>query len=109
MILDGKVALVTGAGTGGGAATACLLASKGCRLVVNYRKSEEEAEQVAASIAEAGGEAFAFQADVAEDAEARALVEATRDRFGRLDLLVNNAGITEFIPFDDLDAVTDEV
>ncbi|MFP6901584.1 MAG: SDR family oxidoreductase, partial [Opitutales bacterium] len=68
-----------------------------------------EAERVVASITEAGGEAFAFQADVTEDAEARALVEATRQKYGRLDLLVNNAGITEFIPFDDLDAVTDDV
>ena len=109
MKTDGKVALVTGAGTGVGATTARLLASKGCRVVVNYRKSKDEAEQVVASIAEAGGEAFGFQADVSVDSEARALVEATRDRFGRLDLLVNNAGITEFIPFDDLDAVTDEV
>ena len=108
MNIEGNVALVTGAGTGVGAATARLLASKGCRLVVNYRKSEEEAEQVVASVAKAGGEAFAVQADVAVDAEARAIVEATHERYGRLDVLVNNAGITEFIPFDDLDAVTDE-
>jgi 3-oxoacyl-[acyl-carrier protein] reductase len=109
MNIGGKVALVTGGGTGVGAATARLLASKGCRVVVNYRKSEEDAEQVVASIAETGGEAFACQGDVAVDAEARAIVEATRDGFGRLDVLVNNAGITEFIPFDDLEAVTDEV
>ena len=109
MKTDGKVALVTGAGTGVGASTARLLVSRGCRVTVNYRKSAKEAEEVVSTIAEAGGEAFAFQADVAVDAEARALVEATRERYGRLDLLVNNAGITEFIPFDDLDAVTDEV
>ena len=78
-------------------------------MVVNYRKSVEEAEQVVASIAETDGESFSFQADVAEDVEVRALVAATREKYGRLDLLVNNAGITEFIPFDDLDAVTDEV
>lgn len=109
MKVKGKVALVTGSGTGVGAATARLLASKGCRLAVNYRKSKAEAEEVVASIMESGGEAFAFQADVAVDGEAKALVEATRERYGRLDVLVNNAGITEFIPFDDLDAVTDEV
>ena len=109
MKLEGKVALVTGAGTGVGAATARLLASKGCRLAVNYRKSEEEAEEVVSSIEEAGGEAFTCQGDVAEDAEARALVETTRQKYGQLNLLVNNAGITAFIPFDDLDAVTDEV
>ena len=109
MKIKGKVALVTGAGTGVGAATARLLASKGCRVAVNYRKSEAEAGEVVDSITEAGGEAFAWQADVAEDTKARALVDSTLQRYGRLDVLVNNAGTTEFIPFDDLDAVTDEV
>ena len=109
MKLDGKVALVTGAGTGVGAATAVLFAKKGCRVAVNYRRSGEEAAEVVAAIEETGGEAFAFQADVASDNEARALVDAAIEKFGRLDLLVNNAGITEFIPFDDLDAVGDDV
>lgn len=109
MKLDEKVILVTGAGTGVGAATARLLAAKGCRVTVNYRASQSEAESVVESIEEAGGEAFSCQADVAEDDEARALVKATRDRFGRIDALVNNAGTTAFIPFDDLDAVTDDV
>ena len=109
MKLDGKVALVTGAGTGVGAATAVLLAKKGCRVAVNYRRSGEEAAEVVAAIEEAGGEAFAFQADVASDNEARALVDAAIEKFGRLDLLVNNAGTTDFIPFDDLDAVGDDV
>ncbi|MFP6855032.1 MAG: SDR family oxidoreductase, partial [Opitutales bacterium] len=109
MKIDGGVALVTGAGTGVGAATARLLASKGCRVAINYRSSKDRAEEVISQIEESGGVAFSFQADVAVDQEARALVEATRDKYGRLDVLVNNAGITEFIPFDDLDAVTDEV
>ncbi len=109
MKLDGKVALVTGAGTGVGAATAVLLAKKGCRVAVNYRRSGEEAAEVVAAIEETGGEAFAFQADVASDNEARALVDAAIEKFGRLDLLVNNAGTTDFIPFDDLDAVGDDV
>jgi 3-oxoacyl-[acyl-carrier protein] reductase len=109
MKLDGKVALVTGAGTGVGAATAVLFAKKGCRVAVNYRRSGEEAAEVVAAIEETGGEAFAFQADVASDNEARALVDAAIEKFGRLDLLVNNAGTTEFIPFDDLDAVGDDV
>ena len=109
MKLDGKVALVTGAGTGVGAATAVLLAEKGCRVAVNYRRSGEEAAEVVAAVEETGGEAFAFQADVALDNEARALVDAAIEKFGRLDLLVNNAGTTEFIPFDDLDAVGDDV
>ena len=109
MKLEGKAALVTGGGTGVGAAVSRLLASKGCCVAVNYRNSEKEAEEVVAAVTEAGGEAFAIRADVARDAEARALVAAATERFGRLDVLVNNAGTTAFIPFDDLDAVTDEV
>ncbi len=109
MKVEGKVALVTGAGTGVGAATARLLASKGCRVALNYRNSKQEAEQVVASILDFGGDAFALQADVSDDSQACSLVEASCRKFGRLDLLVNNAGITSFIPFDDLDAVTDEV
>ena len=109
MKLDGKVGLVTGAGTGVGAATAVLLAKKGCRVAVNYRRSGEEAAEVVAAIEDNGGEAFAFQADVALDNEVRALVDAAIEKFGRLDLLVNNAGTTDFIPFDDLDAVGDDV
>ena len=94
MKVDGKGAIVTGAGTGVGAATAKLLASKGCRVAVGYRKSAEEAEGVVTAIEGAGGEAFAFRADVAEDADCRAVVAATVERFGRLDLLVNNAGVS---------------
>jgi len=109
MKIDGKVAIVTGAGTGVGAATAKLLASKSCRVAVSYRKSAQEAEGMVAAIEGAGGEAFSFRADVASDNEARALVDAAIEKFGRLDLLVNNAGTTEFIPFDDLDAVGDDV
>ena len=109
MKIDGKVVLVTGAGTGVGAATAKLLASKGCRVAVGYRKSAQEAEGVVTAIEGADGEAFAFRADVAEDADCRALVAATMEKFGGLDLLVNNAGATEFISFDDLEAVTDDV
>ena len=109
MKLAGKAAIVTGAGTGVGAATARLLASKGTSVAVAYRKSSEEADGVVASISEAGGEAFAFCADVANDEDCRSLVAAAVEKFGRLDVLVNNAGTTEFIPFDDLEAVTDEV
>ena len=82
MKIDGKVVLVTGAGTGVGAATAKLLASKGCRVAVGYRKSAEEAKGVVAASEGAGGEAFAFRADVAEDTDCRALVAATMEKFG---------------------------
>lgn len=94
MKLDEKVAIVTGAGRGIGSAIAVVLASQGARVVVNYSRSAEAAEAVVARIREAGGEAFAVQADVSDAAQVAALVAATVAHFGRLDILVNNAGIT---------------
>lgn len=109
MNVHNKVAIITGAGTGVGAATARELARRACRVVVNYRRSEQAAASVAAAIRDAGGEAISVQADVSQTEDARRLVDAADQAFGRLDILVNNAGTTEFIPFDDLDRVTDEV
>ena len=86
------VALVTGASLGIGAATAVEFARQGARVAVHYNSSREAAEQVAARIAEAGGEAKLFQADVADRLAAAALVPRVLDEFGRLDTLVNNAG-----------------
>ena len=108
MQLEGKAAIVTGAGTGVGAATARLLADRGCSVLVNYSRSKEGAEKTAADCEARGVKAFAHQADVADDASCRAMVKAAVDAFGRLDLLVNNAGTTEFIPHANLEAVTPE-
>lgn len=108
MDLQGKAAIVTGAGTGVGRATALRLAALGCSVVVNYSRSREAAEEVAEAAREQGVPALAFRADVAVDADCRALAQAARDAFGRLDLLVNNAGTTRFIPHADLEAVTSE-
>ncbi|MDN5346605.1 MAG: 3-oxoacyl-[acyl-carrier protein] reductase [Clostridia bacterium] len=93
MVLNGKTALVTGASRGIGRAIALALARAGARVAVNYVRKAEAAEEVVALIKEAGGEGIALQADVSRQNEATELVERTLTAFGRLDVLVNNAGI----------------
>jgi 3-oxoacyl-[acyl-carrier protein] reductase len=92
--LEGQVALVTGGGRGIGRATVLALAREGAAVAVNYSRSREEAEAVAAQIRETGGQAVAIQADVSDAGQAERLVEEASDRLGRLDILVNDAGIT---------------
>jgi 3-oxoacyl-[acyl-carrier protein] reductase len=96
--LTGKVAIVSGASKGIGAAIAEKLAEDGAEVVVNYSKSANEAEAVVARIQAKGGKARAVQADVSKPAEAKALVDSTVRESGRLDILVNNAGVFEFLP-----------
>jgi len=91
-----KVALITGAGTGVGAATALMLAGKGYDLLINYSRSAEEAEASAAACRAAGADALVAQGDVAQDADCQALAKAALGRWGRIDALVNNAGISVF-------------
>src|SRR5512146_2295058 len=93
-MLQGKVAIVTGASRGIGAAIAKELAAQGASVVVNYRNSAEQATAVVDAICAAGGQAIAVQADVSRLDEAGKLIKAAVDRFGRLDVLVNNAGTT---------------
>ncbi|RMF30302.1 MAG: 3-oxoacyl-[acyl-carrier-protein] reductase [Chloroflexi bacterium] len=94
MRLEGKVAVVTGASRGIGRAIAQRLAAEGAKVVVNYRASEDAANEVVAEIREQGGEAIAVQADVSDFQQAQALIKAAREAFGRVDILVNNAGTT---------------
>jgi 3-oxoacyl-[acyl-carrier protein] reductase len=97
MKLAGKVAVVTGASKGIGAAIAEELAREGSAVIVNYAASSELADAVVSRITAAGGRAKAVRADVSKPAEGRALIAATVAEFGRLDILVNNAGIYEFV------------
>ncbi len=93
--LEGAVVVVTGAGRGMGRAIAEELGSAGAKLVVNYSRSKEPAEEVVQKLSRnGGGEAVAIGADVSKPDEAKKLIEETLERFGRIDVLVNNAGIT---------------
>jgi 3-oxoacyl-[acyl-carrier protein] reductase len=101
--MRGKRAIVTGGGTGLGAATAIGLARRGVNVCINYNSSADAAEQTVAECRKLGVEAFAVKANVGEDSDCRALVDAAVKQFGGLDVLVNNAGITKFAKHTDLD------
>src|ERR1035441_2332019 len=103
--LGGKVAVVTGASKGIGAAIAKQLAAEGAAVVVNYASSKTDAEKVVAEIAGSGGKAIAVQADVAKQADIKRLFAQTKKAFGQLDVLVNNAGIYDSAP---LGQITEE-
>ena len=98
--LDGKVAVVTGASKGIGASIARSLAAEGAAVVVNYAAGKDGAERVVADITGAGGKAVAAQADVSREADVQRLFAETMRAFGRVDVLVNNAGVYEFAPLD---------
>jgi len=100
--LAGKVAVVTGASKGIGAAIAKALGAEGASVVVNYSSSKTGADKVVAAIAEAGGKAVAVKADVSKAAEAKALIDDAVKAFGRIDVLVNNSGVYEFAPLEEI-------
>lgn len=101
--LAGKVALVTGASRGIGAATAKRLAVEGAKVIVNYARSAEAAEDVVATIEKDGGEVTALQADMSDEAQIKHLFAKTLDHYGQLNILVNNAGNAEFVTLDGID------
>jgi len=103
--LKGKVAVVTGASKGIGAAIAQALAAEGASVVVNYASSKAGADKVVAAITAAGGKAVAVGGDVSKAAEAQGIIAAAIKNYGRLDILVNNSGVYEFAP---LEAVTED-
>lgn len=100
--LNGKVAVVTGASKGIGAAIAKVLARDGAAVVVNYVSSKAGADAVVQEITSAGGKAIAAQADVSKSSDAQALIDKAKSEFGRIDVLVNNSGIYEFAAIEDL-------
>jgi glucose 1-dehydrogenase len=100
--LVGQKAIVTGANSGIGRAVALALGRAGADVVVNYVSRPEEAQKVVADIETSGGRAFAFKADVSQEAEVQAMFARTVETFGAVDILVNNAGLQKDAPFEDL-------
>ncbi|HEV7522812.1 MAG TPA: glucose 1-dehydrogenase [Candidatus Angelobacter sp.] len=98
--LTGKVAIVTGASKGIGAAIAKSLAAEGASVVVNYASSKAGADKVVAAITTAGGKAVAVGGDVSKAAEAKGIIDAAIKNYGRIDILVNNSGVYEFGPIE---------
>ena len=103
--LTGKVAVVTGASKGIGAAIARALAAEGASVVVNYASSKAGADAVVAAISAAGGKSVAVHGDVSKAAEAQGIIDAAIKSYGRLDILVNNSGVYEFAP---IEAITED-
>jgi 3-oxoacyl-[acyl-carrier protein] reductase len=108
MDLKGRTAIISGSSsvTGIGAETAQALAAKGCNVVINYVSNEEGAEATAAACASHGAETMTVMADVSKDEDCRRMAQAAMDRWGRLDILVNNAATTKPVPQNDLEGLT---
>lgn len=106
MSINQRVALVTGGGTGLGQAVSFLLAEAGIAVVVNYSKSKEEAEETVSKIVASGQKAISVQGDVASPEDVHHMVSTIIHHYGRLDILIANAGTTVFHPFEELDAIS---
>jgi len=104
--IEGAVAIVTGSSSGVGAACAIQLAERGSHVVINYAHNEQGAKNTEEACAQYGVETLVVQADVADDAQCRRLVECAEDKWGRVDALVNNAGTTKFCAHDDMEGLS---
>lgn len=104
---ENNVALITGSATGVGRACALRLAEEGFDIVVNYSRSQAEAEETKALLEEEGASVLLIQCDVSDDAAVKSMIAEIESEWGRLDVLVNNAGTTEFIEHKDLDALSE--
>jgi 3-oxoacyl-[acyl-carrier protein] reductase len=105
MDLQSAVCIVTGSATGTGAACAIRLAKKGARVVINYSKSEKDAKETVKACQDAGAETLLVKGDVSNDADCRAMAKAAIEKWGRIDALINNAGITKFVAAADLEGL----
>ena len=109
MKLENRIALVTGGGTGIGKATSLLLAREGCDVAVNYSRSKDDADQTVGEIEALGRKAIAIQADISDETAVQAMFASIDEKLGQLDILVNNAATTQFVPYTDLDGMTAEI
>lgn len=108
MASDGLCVVITGSASGLGAATAAILARDGARIVINYSSSQKEAEATAEMCRDAGAtEVVVVQGDVSKDDDCKKIIEAAK-HWGRIDALINNAGVTKHVPHDDLDGLSAE-
>ncbi|AET67620.1 dehydrogenase of unknown specificity, short-chain alcohol dehydrogenase like protein [Desulfosporosinus orientis DSM 765] len=107
-MLKDKTALITGGGTGIGRAIALVLAKSGVNIALNYSRSEEEALKTCQEVKDLGVQSKIYKANVAVDAEVKAMVSQVTSDFGALDILVNNAGMTHFVDHSDLEGMKDE-
>jgi len=105
MELKGKTAIITGGGTGIGAAAVKRLAGIGMNVAINYRSSSDAAEDVATACRDMGVEAITVQGDVSNDADCKKIAQAALDQWGGIAVLINNAGTTRFVPHADLDGL----
>jgi 3-oxoacyl-[acyl-carrier protein] reductase len=109
MDLKGKNAIVTGSAVGVGRETAIELAKRSANVAINYSRSRIEAQETVKIVGQLGVEVVSVQADVAVDDEVRRMVERTLEEFGSIDVLVNNAGMTNFVDFADLEGLSEEI
>src|SRR3954447_26868013 len=100
--LNGKIAVVTGASKGIGAGIAKQLAAEGACVIVNYASSKQDADRVVDEISKRGGKAVAIQGNVAKKAEVERLFAEAEKAFGKIDIVVNNAGVYEFVPLEEV-------